>query len=205
MQYTQLPQPDIQRLLELQKMLASFNGIDRMVFLPPDAAVAESNVAHSFSLAMLSWFLMPHFPHLDAYKIIQLCLAHDMVEVYCGDTFSFDSQAVTEQEAREAVAIARLRDVWADFPELNAAIAEYEARQTQEALFVTALDRLQPVLMDYLCEGRTWQKLNITFEKFEAVKGRKSLAISPEIVPFYDQLKELLLNSPQLFAPPSST
>jgi putative hydrolases of HD superfamily len=190
--------PDIHRLLELQKLLISFGNIERRVFIPPAAELAESNVEHSFSLAMLAWFLAPHFPNLDANKIVYMCLAHDLLEVFCGDSFSFDEQAIKDQVEREAAAIVRLKHDWQDFPAMLKAIEEYEERQTDESKFVTALDRLHPILMDYLCEGRSWHKLGITFEKFLAVKDGK-MSISPEVAGYYYQLKEILVQEPHLF------
>lgn len=191
-------QPDIHRLLDLQKLLVSFGAVKRMVYLPPTADVAESDVEHSFSLAMLSWFLAPHFPHLDAGRLTHLCLAHDMLEAYCGDSFSFDAQAVADQADREAAALSRLKKEWADFPALTEAVDEYEARQTDEAKFVTALDRLHPILMDYLCEGRSWRKLGITFDKLMEIKDHQ-MSLSPEIAAYYGQLKAILLSEPHLF------
>lgn len=191
--------PDIHRLLEFQKLLVGFSASGRMVYIPPDAKVAESNVQHTFSLVMLAWFLAPYFPRLDANKLMYLGLAHDMVEMYCGDTFSFDEKAVQGQSDREAASLARLKKDWADFPALFDAIHEYEKHETAEAKFVTALDGLHPVLMDYLCEGRSWQKLGITLDKLLAVKDKK-IAISPDIFEYYDQLKGLLVDNPQLFS-----
>lgn len=147
---------------------------------------------------MLSWFLAPHFPHLDSGKLIQLCLAHDVLETYCGDTFSFDDAAVVGQSEREAVAIASLKKDWHDFPALHAAIDEYEAAETDEAKFIQALDKLQPAIMDYLNDGRPWHQFAITFDKFLQVKESK-MAISPEIYEYYTQLKDVLADSPHLF------
>ena len=105
--------------MELQKLLVTFGGIDRKVFIPPQGEVAESDLQHSFSIAMLAWFLAPHFPHLNSSRLIELCMAHDMLEVYCGDTFSFDEQAVSGQKALEARAIAALKENWADFLDIS--------------------------------------------------------------------------------------
>lgn len=194
---TTAPKPDIQRILDLQKLLVAFAGVDRKVYMPPEAQVPESDVEHSFSLAMLCWFLAPQFPQLDLGKLLQLCLAHDLVEAYCGDTFSFDSQAVAGQQKLEDDAFATLKNEWYDFPALIESITEYEARETPEAKFVVALDRFHPILMDYLTEGRSWHKLDITFEKLMTIKD-KDLAIS-EVGEYYGQLKEILLKNPQLF------
>lgn len=192
--------PSIERLIELQKMVLSFRAVDRKVYIPPSIDKAENDIDHSFSLAMLVWFLAPHFPNLDMSKMIRICLAHDLVEMYAGDTFSYDDQALVGKEDREQAALARLRKEWADFPELIAAIEEYESRQTAEAKFVFGLDKLQPAIMDYLNEGRIWHKLGITFSKFVAEKEKK-IPVSPEITEYYYQLRDILDQKLHLFPP----
>jgi putative hydrolase of HD superfamily len=191
------PKPTLQRILDLQKLLVAFAGIERKVFMPPAAETPENDVEHSYSLAMLCWFLAPQFPHLNVGKLLQLCLAHDIVEAYCGDTFSFNSQAVSNQKVLEAAAFTDLQKDWQDFPALVEAITEYEGRATPEASFVVALDRFHPILMDYLSEGRSWHKLNITFEKLMTIKDQD--LVSSEIAEYYNQLKEILIKNPQLF------
>jgi putative hydrolase of HD superfamily len=191
-------QPAIQRLIELQQLLLDFHAVDRQVFIPPTIDKAENDIAHSFSLAMLAWFLSPHFPELDANKMLRMCLAHDIVEVYAGDTFSYDDEAVLAKSEREAQAQAKLAAEWADFPELIRAIQEYEESQTPEAKFVYSLDKLQPAIMDYLNEGRIWRRLNITFSKFVAEKEKK-MPVSPEVYKYYQQLRQILENKPHLF------
>lgn len=189
--------PNIQRILDLQKLVVTFASVDRKVYMPPAAKKPESDIEHSYSLSMLCWFLAPQFPQLDVGKVLQLCLAHDVVEAYCGDTFSFDEQAVAEQQDRERQAFTTLKKEWQDFPALIESIAEYEARSTPEAKFVVTLDRFQPILMDYLSEGRTWHKLDITFEKLMAVKDND--LTTSEVAEYYNQLKEVLKKNPQLF------
>ena len=189
--------PTIQRLLDLQMLTSKLAQVERKVYLPPQAEAPETDVDHSFSLAMLGWFLAPQFPHLDAHKVLQLCLAHDMVEAYCGDTFSFDDEAVAAQQAREEEALVTLKKEWVDFPSLLQALDEYETRATPEAHFVVALDRLQPVMMDYLGAGKTWRKFGITYDKLMAVKD--SDLGSSEVAEYYGQLKKMLEADQELF------
>jgi putative hydrolase of HD superfamily len=198
MQAGKAKQPSIQRVIEFQEFLLAFHAVDRKVFIPPSIDKAENDIAHSFSLAMMAWFLGPHFPGLDTSKMINLCLAHDIIEVYAGDTFSYDSKAVVGQMEREAEAFIQLKHEWADFPALIDAIKEYEALQSPEAKFVYALDKLQPAIMDYLNEGRIWHKLNITFDKFVAEKEKK-MPVSPEVYDYYQQLRTILEEKLHLF------
>lgn len=166
--------------------------------MPPSWENKENDAEHSFSLAVLSWYMLPHFPELDLGKIIQLCLAHDIFEVYSGDTFSFDEKAIVDQGEREKAAIERLQKEWADFPALHQAITEYEQGETREAKFVQALDMLQSALMDYLTDGLAWHKLGLTQDRYLAMKDGK-MAISPEVDQYYQQLRELLVQNPSLF------
>jgi putative hydrolase of HD superfamily len=198
MKQRELTRPDIKRVVELQEFLLAFHAIDRKIFIPPSIDKAENDIAHSFSLAMMAWFLSPHFPGLDTGKMIQLCLAHDVIEVYAGDTFSYDGQAVLDKKERESRALVRLEKEWADFPDLIHAIKEYETLRSKEAKFVYALDKLQPAIMDYINEGRIWHKLDITFAKFIAEKEKK-IPVSPEVYDYYQQLRTILEDNLHLF------
>ena len=194
----QASKPNIQRLIDLQEMLLAFHAVDRKVFIPPTVDKAENDIDHSFSLAVMAWFLSPSFPQLDVGRMLKLCLAHDMVEIHAGDTFSYDSKASLDQQDREYKAFKKLGKEWADFPGLTQAITEYEERQTEEAKFVYALDKIQPAIMDYLNEGRIWHKLGITFAKFVGEKEKK-IQVSPEITDYYHQLRDILEQNLHLF------
>ena len=41
---------------------------------------------------------------------------------------------------------------------------EFEERETNEAKFASVFDRLEPLIQNYLTEGYTWKKHNITYE-----------------------------------------
>lgn len=196
--------PDFQRLLEFQKLMLQFRAIERKVHIPPELTAMENDVEHSYDLTMLAWFIAQYFPHLDTDKIIRYCLAHDLVEIHAGDTFSYGDEALLASKAvREKVAIEKLRAEWSDFPEAFAAIDGYEALKTPEAKFVYALDKVAPAMIDYLNEGRGWRKLKITASKFRTEKNSK-VPISPEINEFMDQFHAVLADQLHLFSPEDS-
>lgn len=196
-----ISKPTVKRIIDLQSMLLVFGSIERKVCIPPTVDTAENDIDHSFSLAIIAWFLAPSFPHLDVGKLIKLSLAHDIVEIYAGDTFSYDKEAIRDQKDRERKAIVKLKRNWADFPDLTDAITEYEKGQSEEAKFVYALDKLQPAIMDYLNEGRIWHKLGITFAKFTEEKEKK-IPTSPEIAEYYHELYSILEKNLHLFPQP---
>jgi putative hydrolase of HD superfamily len=51
---------------------------------------------------------------------------------------------------------------------------EFELKQTAEAKFAQAMDRLMPVLHNYFTEGRSWREHNVTQE--QALAKNKKIA-----------------------------
>ena len=197
--------PDINRLLEFQRLLLQLQAIQRKVHIPPSLEDTENDAEHSYGTAMVGWYLAQYFPELDRDKIIRLGLAHDLVEIHAGDTFSYGEQAHLDSKAkRERAAFERLKDEWPDFPEIFEAIQEYEALQSTEAKFVYALDKLLPAMIDYTNDGRDWQYYGITHKMFKAEKDRK-VPISPEINNYMDQLHAVLAPQLHLFASDEET
>lgn len=197
---TQLP--DLPRLLEFQRLLQAFNRVDRSIHRSHHGAYRhENDTEHSYNLAMTAWFLAPYFPQLDPSRLIQYSLAHDLVEIHAGDTDIYaDSDVLASKHDREVAAAAKLMHDWPDFPELHERINEYEAKATEESRFIYALDKIMPILLIYIHDGYTWTKHGITLARLHAAKKDK-VALSPEIQHYYDQLYELLLNSPHIIKP----
>jgi putative hydrolase of HD superfamily len=195
-----IKQPDIRRLIEFQQMLLSFSHIERRLKRKhlDDVFVRENDTEHSYNLAMTAWFLTEYFPELDQDLAIKLAMVHDLVEIYAGDTYVYaDTSILATKESREKAALARLKSEWADFKAMTHLIEEYEHRRTPEAKFVYALDKIMPIMQIYINEGKTWQEEGITVAKLHHYKENK-IALSPEIQPYYDQLRAILLNSPHL-------
>lgn len=194
--------PDLHRLLDLQKLLLAFRAVDRQLQIPPHLDKFENDAEHSYSLAMMAWFLADHFPHLDRDLVIRFALAHDLVEIYAGDTFSYSSAETLQQKHYdEAAALKQLRQEWPDFPELLEIIEAYESRDSAEAKFIYALDKLLPALVDYLNEGRGWHHHNITFAMFCEEKNRK-IPLSPEVNQYCRALIKILETQQYLFPSP---
>lgn len=195
-------QPDIHRLLEFQKLLLDFAHIERVLKRKHHGKyIRENDTEHSYNLAMTAWFICEYFPELDQLTVIKTALVHDLVEVHAGDTYIYADQATLATKAeREAAALERLKEEWADFPDMLLSIENYEHRDTPEARFVYALDKLMPMMLIYGNEGKTWQEEGITVKKLHTAKQQK-VAVSPEINPYYEKMYELLLASPDLIKP----
>ena len=126
----------------------------------------ESVAEHTFRVCCMAFLLEREFPGLDMNRVLKMCLIHDWGEAVTGDIPSFLKTG--GDEARELDAIhaltARLPDREA---ELNALYAEMEARETPEAKFYKALDRLEAVIQHNEAPMSTWleleKELNLTY------------------------------------------
>lgn len=197
--YTRHMKPSLERILELQRLLAAFNQVDRMVHRKhADDYRAENDTEHSYNLAITAWFIAQYFPELDLQKVLTYSLAHDLVETYAGDTYAFAAaEELDTKEEREQAAIQRFKDEWSDFSELTNAMTAYQHRVDNESRFVYALDKVMPVMLVYIHEGYSWKKNHVTTGMIHDYKIDK-VALSKEIAPYFQELCELLLAHPEL-------
>jgi putative hydrolases of HD superfamily len=192
----------LSRIIDFQHLLQAFSQVERVIHRShKNIMVNENDTEHSYNLAMTAWFLAPHFPHLDRDLLIRHALAHDLVEVHAGDTYIYGSETeLATKPKREAEALHKLELEWPDFRDLTAHIHGYVARTTPEAKFIYALDKIMPILLIYINEGYSWGKADVTAKMLYDAKASKT-AVSPEIKPYFDQLHELLLQSPHIIRP----
>jgi len=194
--------PDITRLIELQQLLQQLAQTERMCERRHHGSfVHENDTEHSYNLAMTAWFLAGHFPHLDRDRLIRLALVHDLLEVHAGDTPVYADEALlASKHEREVAAVEKLRREWQDFPELLEHIDSYESRESEEAKFVYALDKIMPIMLIYINDGRTWQQEGVTLDRLDGVKQGK-VNLHPAVKVYYDQLYALLEDAPHLISP----
>jgi putative hydrolase of HD superfamily len=124
----------------------------------------ENSAEHSWHLALAAWLLAEHANQpIDTARVIRMALIHDLVEIDAGDTFIYDSTGNLEKAAKEEKAANRIFGLLpADQgPEWRALWDEFERRETAEAKFAYALDRLMPILHNYFTDGRSWKEHGI--------------------------------------------
>ncbi len=120
----------------------------------------ENDAEHSWHLALMVMLLAEHADEpIDVGHAMQLVVVHDLVEVYAGDRPVFDPEAVVGQQEREEAAAERLFALLPDDQarRVRALWDEFEAARTPEARFCKAMDRLEPMLLNWLDRGGTWR------------------------------------------------
>ena len=112
----------------------------------------ESSAEHSWSVALISRAFLPE--GVNGERVLKILIYHDLVEIEAGDVSYFDKQARKAQEETEKQAVDKLRS---ELPgvlgeELYEFWSEYQARQTPEARFAYACDRMDGLTL------RVWNK-----------------------------------------------
>ncbi len=171
-----LPDGIGQRLLEQLTFLIEVDRLKTILRQSPlpSADRRENNAEHSWHLAMMVIILAEYSDEpIDVGHAVQLVLVHDLVEVYAGDTPLYDAVGGKDQEEREIRAAdqlfgllpadqgARIRALW----------DEFEARSSPEARFAKAMDRFQPLLLNWMARGGTWRSPGVTAEDIRSRKA----------------------------------
>jgi putative hydrolase of HD superfamily len=129
----------------------------------------ENDAEHSWHLSLMVLVLAEHAntPDLDILKVLGMVIVHDLVEIDAGDTFVYDEAAMVGKLDRERAAADRIFNL---LPEdqakrFRALWDEFEERQSPEARFAAALDRLQPVLLNVNTDGHAWKHHGIRHDQ----------------------------------------
>ena len=129
----------------------------------------ENDAEHSWHLCLCVIVLAEHAiaPALDVLRVLKMLIVHDLVEIDAGDTFAYDVAAMADQHEREAVAAKRIFGLLPDdqAAEFRALWDEFEAKNTAEAKFATAVDRFQPMLLNCRSQGAAWNRHGVTHER----------------------------------------
>jgi 5'-deoxynucleotidase YfbR-like HD superfamily hydrolase len=128
----------------------------------------ESVAEHVYGMFILAEYFLPIEDPESAWdwmRIRRMMLFHDMDEIETGDKIGYLKTA--EDRANEASARKRaLRKIPAAMQEdVKNLMEEYEAQQTSEALFVKAIDRVEPSFHLFCEEGKRLLHRNKTTER----------------------------------------
>jgi putative hydrolase of HD superfamily len=130
-----------------------------------DGSRLENSAEHSWHVALLAVLLEDAAPAgVDHARVLRMLLVHDLVEVDAGDTFCYDADANLGREERERLAAARLFGILPaeQARELASLWEEFEAAESADARFAAALDRFQPLLLNFHGGGGSWREHAIT-------------------------------------------
>lgn len=151
---------------KLQKQIKFAIVIDEMknIFrrnLIIDGSRRENDAEHSWNLAMLAMLFEEYSTEkVDIERVLKIALVHDLIEVYAGDTFAYDVKGNEDKLQREIESADRLFGILdpEQGAEIRALWDEFEAKETPESKYANAIDRIQPLINNYMTNGHTWKE-----------------------------------------------
>lgn len=195
---------DLQEIVE--NLIIPFYDIQRDMVIPSKSRRNETDAEHSWSLAFLGCTIAPQIdPNLDVGLIAQLAIVHDILEIYAGDVSVWDnSDKLSVKAANEEVAIKTIIKKYKHLPWLIKTIKAYEHRDTGEAKFVFALDKLIALMFRHIDHGQAYIDKKLTREAF--LKGlapnRVKAQTHPAIGEYFEELWSIFENHPEYFYQP---
>ena len=150
--------------LRLDQQLKFTAEIDKMTAilrrtLLVDGSRRENDAEHSWHIAVMTLLFKEYCVEpVDVERAAKMCLVHDLIEIYAGDTFAYDPEGNKDKAQREKAAADKL---FAQLPdeqgsEIRALWEEFDSMQTPDSKYAACMDRLQPFLHNTLTQGHTW-------------------------------------------------
>jgi putative hydrolase of HD superfamily len=149
----------------------------------------ENSAEHSWHIMLYALTLAEHANRpIRIERVLKMLLLHDIVEIDAGDAPIHGDHDPAEQEAKEIAAAERIfgllpadqRDEFRNLWE------EFEAAESDDAIFAKSIDRVQPVISNLETGGGSWIDYNVTAAQLETRVGVKVRRGAPAV---WDALK----------------
>ena len=149
-----------------------------------DGVRRENSAEHSWHIALYALVMAEHANRpVNIDRVIRMLLIHDLVEIDAGDAPIHGSHDPAAQAAREQAAADRLFGLLPPDPggPLRALWDEFEAAETDDAIFAKSIDRVQPVMSNLCSGGRSWIDYDVTAAQLETRVGAKVSRGAPAV------------------------
>jgi putative hydrolase of HD superfamily len=152
-------------ILEVDKL----KSIYRRTYLITDIERLENDAEHTWHLTLIALLILEYTnqKNLDLLKVLKMLIIHDIVEIRAGDTYCYDVLGNKDKAQREKEAADDLFSLLPEdqHAEMHQLWKEYEEQKTPEAKYSAVIDRIQPLLLIYFTQGRTWIRHGINLEQ----------------------------------------
>jgi putative hydrolase of HD superfamily len=148
--------------------------------------MSDNIAAHSHRVTFIGWFLAK-MENVDPYKVVMMCLTHDMDEIRTGDHNWVHKRYIKIFE--EEILKEQLGTL--PFSELEEFALEYKERNSKEAIVAKDADLIDQILLlkEYIWQGNKeaviWlgdKKESIENKQFKFLKTKSAIKIAKAIV-----------------------
>ncbi|MFC4892844.1 HD family hydrolase [Pseudofrancisella aestuarii] len=151
---------DLQKKISFIEETDKLKSIYRRALIKCDNNRRENTAEHSWQVTLMAVILQDYAnENIDITKVMKMLLIHDIVEIYAGDTFAFDSHAIlAEQNAKELDALEKIFSLLPnkDAKKYKNLWLEFEENKTAEAKFSKAIERVVPLFQNMQNNGGSW-------------------------------------------------
>ena len=182
-----MPDQDQTSRIEQQlKFLVEADKLKSVLRASPlcDGSRRENSGEHSWHLALYAMILAEHSKKpINTNRVIKMLLIHDRVEIDAGDQPLHENhdpkgQIETERKAAERIYGLLPNDQAVEFRTLW---DEFEAAESDDAVFAKSIDRVQPVIANLESDGGTWAQYEVKLEQLKRRVGEKVRRGAPAI------------------------
>lgn len=163
---------DVSPEIEFLAYASGLATVERYTRSPVDFARGENSAEHSWHVGLCAMTLAPVYaPGVDLGRVLRMLAIHDLVEIEVGDVPLHEQQAraaiePAEREAAEQIfgrieGGEEMHDLWQEFEDLG----------SDEARFARAVDRTQPLILNWATGGRSWRERGLKRDRFDHVLG----------------------------------
>jgi len=141
-----------------------------------DGSRRENSAEHSWHIMLYAMTLAEHAERpVNIDRVLKMLLLHDIVEIDAGDNPIHGDHDLAAMEAAEQAAADRLFGMLPDdqAASYRALWEEFEAAESDDAIFAKSVDRVQPVVANLETGGGTWSEYNVTRAQLETRVGAK--------------------------------
>jgi putative hydrolase of HD superfamily len=133
-----------------------------------DSSKNENVAEHSWHISLMAIILQEYSNQpIDILKVVKMLLIHDIVEIDVGDIFLYHPNRHKNKYELEKRAAERIFGILPENQRVEFINLwnEFELKKSAEAKYAHVLDRLEPLLQNYLTKGISWQEFNIKYEQ----------------------------------------
>ncbi len=144
----------------------------------------ENSGEHSWHIALYALVMAEHaVTPVNIDRVIRMLLIHDLVEIDAGDNPIHGDHDPAEMAAVEQAAADRLFGMLPDDQgrDLRDLWEEFEAAESDDAIFAKSLDRVQPLMSNLESGGRSWIDYDVTRDQLQTRVGAKVERGAPAI------------------------
>ncbi len=149
-----------------------------------DRSRRENSAEHSWHICLYALTLAEHSERpVDIDRVLKMLLLHDLVEIDAGDAPIHGDHDPVEQARIEQAAADRLFGMLP--PDQAAAYRalweEFEAAETDDAIFAKSVDRVQPVISNLESGGASWIDYDVSADQLDTRVGTKVRRGAPKL------------------------